>query len=135
MTRSIPPRWRAPAILTVAVLASLVAGGATHGWKTVLYVLPIPLAVLVFMYVNAGRDTDYGASLRFQLDERQRLQRLQKQALVGRVLSLAVVIGYPVALAVGATIWPWAVLLGVIAVSFVAGQLAYSERGGGGDAT
>ncbi len=128
--RALPPRWRSPAILGAVALVALVIGGASHGWKTVLYVLPIPLAVATFMYAMAGRDSDYGAVLRRQLDERQALQRLKIQALVGRVLSLAVVIAYFIAIAAKAVLWPWAILLGVMAISFFAGQLIYGERGG-----
>jgi hypothetical protein len=131
MRRSLPPRWRAPALLIIAALIALAVGGASHGWKTVLYVVPIPLAVGTFLFVMAGRDSDYGAALRRQLDERQALQRLKMQALVGRVLSLAVTISYVVAIAARAVLWPWAVLLGLMAISFIAGQLIYGARGGG----
>jgi hypothetical protein len=131
MRRSLPPRWRAPALLIIAALIALVVGGASHGWKTVLYVIPIPLAVGTFLFVMAGRDTDYGAALRRQLDERQKLQRLEMQALVGRVLSLAVGISYVVAIAARAVLWPWAILLGLTVISFIAGRLIYGERGGG----
>jgi hypothetical protein len=49
MRRSLPPRWRAPAVLIIVALIALVVGGASHGWKTVLYVIPIPLAVGTFL--------------------------------------------------------------------------------------
>lgn len=61
--------------------------------------MPILLVVGTFLFVTAGRDTDYGAALRFQFDERQQLARLKTQALVGRVLSIAVAIAYAVVLA------------------------------------
>jgi hypothetical protein len=133
MRRSLPPRWRALALLLVAALVALVTGGATHGWKTVLYVLPILVLVLAFLYAMAGRDTDYGAALRRERDERQAAQRLKMQALVGRVLSLAVAGAYAIAVAAKAVLWPWAILIGLLAISFVAGQLIYGERGGTGD--
>ena len=53
MRRSLPLRWRAPAVLIIAALIALVVGGASHGWKTVLYVIPIPLAVETFL-VRSG---------------------------------------------------------------------------------
>jgi hypothetical protein len=131
MMRALPPRWRSPAILAIVAVVALAIGGASHGWKTVLYVLPIPLAVGTFMFAMAGRESDYGAVLRRQLDERQSLQRLKIQALVGRVLSLAVAIAYVVVIATRAVLWPWAILVGVMAIAFVAGQLIYGERGEG----
>jgi hypothetical protein len=96
----------------------------------VLYVIPIPLAVGTFLFVMAGRDTDYGAALRRQLDERQEVQRLEMQALVGRVLSLAVGISYVVAIAARAVLWPSEILLGLTVISSIAGRLIYGERGG-----
>jgi hypothetical protein len=82
-------------------------------------------------FVMAGRDTDYGAALRRRLDQRQERQRLEMQALVGRVLSLAVGIAYVVAIAARAVLWPWAILLGLTVISFIAGRLIYGERCGG----
>jgi hypothetical protein len=134
MRRSLPPRWRAPAVLLVAALVALVIGGAIHGWVTVLYVLPIPLAVGTFLFLMSGRDSDYGALLRRQLDERQVLKRLKVQALVGRVLSLAVVISYGVSIAAKSARWPWAILVGLMAISFIAGLLFYRESDAGPDA-
>jgi hypothetical protein len=130
MIRALPPRWRSPAILAIVAIVALAIGGASHGWKSVLYVVPIPLAVATFMFAMAGRDSDYGAVLRRQLDERQALQRLKIQALVGRVTSLAVAIAYFIAIAAKTELWPWAILVGVMAISFIAGQLVYGERAG-----
>jgi hypothetical protein len=45
-----------------------------------------------------------------------------------RVLSIAVAIAYIVAVAAKTTPWPYAVLLGVMAVSFAAGRLLFGER-------
>jgi hypothetical protein len=129
MSRSLPPRWRAPAILIAAAIVALVIGGVTHGWSTVPEILPIPVAVGVWLYMNAGRDTDYGAFLRRELDERQRLRRLRTQALVGRTLSVGLGVAYVVALATGSQIWPWVVGVGLMAVTFVVGFVAYGEGG------
>jgi hypothetical protein len=129
MRRSLPARWRAPTLLIIATLIALGVGGASHGWKTVLYVIPIPVAVGTFLFAMARRDSDYGAALRGEADERQALQRLKIQALVGRVLSLAVVAAYAVAIATRALLWPSAILLALMAISFIVGQLIYGERG------
>jgi hypothetical protein len=52
-------------------------------------------------------------------------------------MSVAVGIAYIVAISARVTLWPWAVLLGLMAISFIAGQLIYGERsaGPGEDAT
>ncbi|HVV48401.1 MAG TPA: hypothetical protein VHO06_01965 [Polyangia bacterium] len=117
--------------LIVAAVITLVIGGASHGWGTVPAILPIPVAVGIWIYLNAGRDTDYGAALRRELDERQRLQRLKAQALVGRVLAAGLGVAYLIALATGSEIWPWAVGVGLMAVTFIIGFVAYGEGGWG----
>jgi hypothetical protein len=127
---SMSPRLRAPAVLAAASVVALVVGGATHGWASVADVLPIPLVAVVALFIIGGRDSDRGAAVRRQLDERQAEQRLRIQALVGRVLSLGVAVAYIAATVAKATLWPWAVLLGLVACSFVGGWLAYGERGG-----
>jgi hypothetical protein len=127
---SISPRLRAPALLAAAGSVALVVGGATHGWASAGDLLPIPLVAVVALFILGGRDTDRGAAVRRQLDERQAEQRLKVQALVGRVLSLAVAVAYIVASATRATLWPWAILLGLLVVSFLAGWRAYGVRGG-----
>lgn len=81
------------------------------------------------LYIWGGRDSDAGALVRHELDERQAHQRLQVQALVGRVLSLAVALAYMIAVATKAELWPWAILLGVTAIAFVMGRLFYGEHG------
>ena len=130
MKHWLPPRWRTPTVLIAAALVALVIGGASHGWKTVPEVLPIPLLVGIFLFVMARRESDYGASLRRQLDERQVLVQLKIQALVGRVLSVAVAVAYLVAVSVRRTIWPFAVLLGLMAIAYVTARLVYGEHSG-----
>jgi hypothetical protein len=128
MKRSIPPRLRAPALLAVGALVVLAIGGATHGWASVAYVVPIPVVVVIALYISGGRDNDMGAAIRYELDERQAYERLKVQALVGRVLSLAVAVAYLVASAAKVALWPWAILLGLMVISFLVGRLVYGEH-------
>jgi O-antigen/teichoic acid export membrane protein len=126
--RQIPPRLRGPLILVVGTTAVLVIGGATHGWSSIADVVPIPIAVIAGLFIVAGRDNDMGAVVRHEVDERQEHQRLKVQALVGRVLSLAVAVAYIVASAAKAEMWPWIALLGVTVLAFVIGWLLYGEH-------
>ncbi len=130
MKGAIPPRLRAPALLMVAAAVALAIGGATHGWHTVLDVIPIPIVAIVGIYLLTARDSDAGALARRDLDERQAYQRTKVQALVGRAVSFAVAVGYLVASASKTELWPWAALLGVVALSLGAGWWLYGERGG-----
>jgi hypothetical protein len=106
----------------------LAIGGAVFGWASLVYLAPIPIVAVATLYVLGGRDTDTGALIRDELDERQAYERLEVQALVGRVLSLAVAIAYMLAVATNAELWPWAILLGLMVISFVAGRLRYGEH-------
>ena len=101
----------------------------TRGWASLADVAPIPIVAIVALYVWGGRDSDAGALIRHELDERQAHQRLQVQALVGRVLSLGVALAYMIAVATKAKLWPWAILLGLMASAFVMGRLLYGEHG------
>jgi dipeptide/tripeptide permease len=135
MRGSIPRRLRAPVLFVLLALVPLAIGGAAYGWESVLYVAPIVLAVAVGLYVLGGRDSDTGAVIRRQVDDRQADHRLRVQALVGRVMAVAVAVAYSIAVATGSTLWPYAILIGVLAVSILAGWLIYGEHGSGrGDA-
>jgi len=129
MTRSIPPRLRAAVLFAAGALIILAIGGATRGWASLAYVAPVPIVAVVALYLWGARDSDTGALIRHRLDERQEYQRLKVQALVGRVLSIAVALAYTIAAATKATLWPWAILLGLMAIAFVTGQLLYGEHG------
>ena len=128
MNPRVPARLRTPALVALLAIAALGIGGATQGWKTVLDVLPVPILVIVGLYLWGGRDSDAGAVIRHHLDERQAAARLRVQALVGRVLSLAIAVAYLVAATSKATLWPWAVLLGLVAGTFLVGWLMYGEH-------
>ncbi len=128
MKLSLNPRLRSPVILLAAEFVAAVIGVSTYGWSSLASVLPILVLIPVALYVLGGRDSDVGAAVRKRLDERQEMQRLKVQALVGRVSSVAVAVAYFVAVVTDASLWPWAALLGVIAVAFVAGWLLYGEH-------
>jgi hypothetical protein len=129
MRQSVPRRLRAPVILAAVSAAVLVVGGATHGWSGVAYVLPIPIVLVAAFFALGKRDTDTGALLRRELDERQANERLEVQALVGRALSIAVAVAFTIAWATGTMLWPWGAMLGVMAVAFVGGRLVYADHG------
>ena len=54
MNRSFPPRLRAPARFAALALIALVIGGATQGWNTVIYIVPIPIVVVIGLYLWVG---------------------------------------------------------------------------------
>ncbi len=64
MNTHLPPRFRAPALFAFVAAVALAIGGAVHGWKTVPDVLPVPIVVIVALYLWGGRDSDAGALIR-----------------------------------------------------------------------
>ena len=133
MMSSIPPRLRAPVYMLVGGAAIDVIAGAAWGWGSLVSLGPITVAAAVGYYVLAGRDSDFSAMLRDQADERQAYRRLKIQALVGRVMTAAVAIGYLAAAVAKATLWPFAIFVALAGVTFLAGWLVYREHSGAGE--
>jgi hypothetical protein len=128
MRTSLPRRLRTPLVFAGLALVVVVIDGAAYGWNTVPEVIPVVLVIALTLFLVGGRDSDAGAVVRRQVDERQAHQRLQVQALAGRALSLAVTIGYLIAVATKAQLWPFAVLLGVLALTYATGWWLYGPR-------
>ncbi len=135
MRRALPPRLRAPILLVVLAAVPLALDGAAYGWTGVFFVAPVVLVIAVGLYALGGRDSDAGALIRRRADERLASQRLRVQALVGRVMALAVAVAYLAAVAAKATLWPFAALLVVLVASFAAGWWIYGEHGHRGPTT
>jgi hypothetical protein len=135
MITTIPPRLRAPVrILAVGVVIAVVTI-IGHGWGPPIYTVLIPFVLVAATgyYVWGGRDTDTSAVIRHDMDERQAHQRLQVQALVGKVMSLAAAVSYLVAVSLNATLWPFGIALGLPLLTAIAGWVAYREHGGHDD--
>jgi L-alanine-DL-glutamate epimerase-like enolase superfamily enzyme len=131
MTRSIPPRLRAPVymILGGGMIDALAV--AAWGWGSLASLGPLTVAGAIGSYVLARRDSDFAAMLRDQADERQTYRRLKIQALVGRITTLAAVVAYLAAAVAKATLWPFAIFVAVPGVAFLLGWVVYRERNDG----
>lgn len=128
MRTSLPRRLRAPLVFAGLALVVVLIGGATYGWSTVPDVIPVLVLITVGLFLVGSRDGDAGAVVRRQVDERQAHQRLQVQAFVGRALSVAVAVGYLIAVATKAALLPFGALLGVLALTFALGWWLYGEH-------
>ncbi len=122
-------RLRAPLVFIALSTVPVWVGGSVYGWRSVPDIIPVLVAVATALYIVGNTDTDAGAVVRRQADERQAEQRLRVQALVGRALSVSVAVAYFVAVSRGAALWPYVILLGILTVSFFGGWLYYGERG------
>lgn len=129
MMRFIPPRLRMPVRVLIIGSAATVFAVILYGWVAALYLGPFVLVGAAGWYVMGGRDSDLGAVTRYQLDERQVYRQLQMQALVGKVMTAAAVIAYFVALAVKATLWPFAIFIALPCLAGLAGWVIYREHG------
>jgi hypothetical protein len=135
MITTFPPRLRAPLRILATGVVIVVVAIVGHGWGPPVYTVLIPfvLAAAAAYYVWGGRDSDTSAVIRRDMDERQTHQRLQIQALVGKVMSLAAAVAYLVAVSVNATLWPFGIALGLPLLTAIAGWLTYREHRGADD--
>ncbi|NUP50079.1 MAG: hypothetical protein HOW97_22615 [Catenulispora sp.] len=130
MSVRIPARLRAPLLIAVAGLAVGSVDVARYGWAAgpVVVLAVVVVGVPVVLYRWGARDTDSGAAIRRQLDERQAFQRLRVQALVGRVMTLAAAGAFLGAVGAKATLWPFAVALALPVLSALVGRAFYGDR-------
>jgi hypothetical protein len=133
MMRSLPPRLRAPVIMLVGGAGIDAIAVAAWGWSSLRSLGPVTIVAVVGYYLLAGRDSDFAAMLRDQADERQAYRRLKIQALVGRVATPTAATAYLIAGLAKATLWPFAIILGIMLVAFLAGWLIYREDAGTGE--
>jgi hypothetical protein len=131
MMRFIRPRLRAPAGLAIGgtvIAAALVAG---QGWAAAIPVEAVMVAMAIGYYVWGGKDTDLGAVIGSRADERQASLQMKVTALQGKVMILAAAAAFLIAIAVKATVWPFALLVAVAGVSGFVGWAIYRDDGPG----
>ena len=131
MLKFLPPRLRIPVRMFVGGSVMTVVGVIISGWVAAAFLVPFVIIVTVWYYHLGGGDSDVAAVVLGQGDERQAYRRLRMQALVGRVLSMAVAVISVVAVAVKATLWPIAVLVALLPLTLLAGWVLYREHPGG----
>jgi hypothetical protein len=122
-------RLVAPAITIIfgAGLAAA-AAAAAQGWGAAIPIAVIAVVAAVGYYVWGGRDSDTGAMFGARVDERQSLLRMRAQALALLAGTVAGLVGFMVALALKDPVWPFALILGIEAVTFIAGLAIYRVR-------
>jgi hypothetical protein len=123
----IPPRLRLPVRDGVAgalfAAAWAVRGGRSWWFSIVVGVLTIARVYVV--YRRGGRDTDEGALAGSRADERQEELGLRSRALAGVFAALASFGGWTIAVAVGATWWPFAVIFALTGLGYLFGLSNY----------
>ena len=128
MMKFLPPRLQMPVQMLVAGAVGTAIGVIFWGWAALVTVLPFTLVVAAWYYYLGGGDSDAAAVVLGHGDERQAYRRLQMQALGGRVLSLGIAAVSIAAVAAKATLWPVAVLVGLIPVSVLVGWMLYRDH-------
>lgn len=129
MMRFIRPRLRVPAAMAVLGTAATAVVVVSQGWMTALYVEIAWVVLAVGYYVWGGKDSDVGAVLGSRADERQASLEMKVTALQGKVMTAAAAVAFLVAVAVKATIWPFAIFVALAGLSGVAGWAIYREDG------
>jgi hypothetical protein len=125
MMRLSHARLRVPAavlILGTGLAAAVLVG---QGWHNAVLVEVVTAIAAVGYFLLGGLNGDVGAIYGSSGDERQQLVRQRAQALTAVVTVLAAVIGYLVQIARRGPTWPFGVVLGAAAASFVVGLAIY----------
>jgi Na+/melibiose symporter-like transporter len=121
------PRLWTPAVAVLAGTAIAVAVGINQSWWSALISELVALAWAVSLYVIGGRDTDLGAVVGAQEDERQELVKLRAARLCLAVVVVAVVVGCLIAAATKHAIWPFQAVAVVIGISYFYGLWLYGD--------
>src|ERR1039457_6009196 len=127
------PRLRVPAAMAVLGTAATTAVVVSQGWTTAMYVEIPWVALAVGYYVWGGKDSDVGAVIGSRADERQASLEMKVTALQGKVMTAAAVVAFLIAVAVKATIWPFAIFVALAGLSGFAGWAIYRDDGDGQD--
>jgi hypothetical protein len=111
-------RLRAP--MASMIIGTGIAGVAVaaRGWLAAIPVEAIVIAGAIGYYVWGGRDSDTGAMIGSRPDERQRLLRMQAQAIAAQAMLITAMAGYLIAFALKDPVWPFTLFGGVGLVSF-----------------
>jgi len=128
MKSSWPGRLTAPAIAVIGGAGLALADGIAYGRTAGLSVAVVAVVAAIGYYIWGGRDSDTGAMIGRQVDERQRLLRMRAQSLALLAGTVVGLVGYMVAVARKDTVWPFVLILGVEAVAFVVGRAIYADR-------
>jgi glucan phosphoethanolaminetransferase (alkaline phosphatase superfamily) len=118
-------RLLTPAIAVLAGTTIAVAVGIRQGWQYALVSEAVALAWAVSLYVIGGKDTDIGAVVGAQQDERQELVKLRAARLCLVVVVVAVVAGCLIAAATKNPIWPFQVVAVLIGIAYFYGLWLY----------
>jgi hypothetical protein len=127
----IRPRLRAPVSMAIIGTAAAAAIAVSQGWKTAIPFEVIMLVIAIGYYVWGGKDSDLGAVIGSRADERQASLQTKVTALQGKVMTVAAIVGFLVAIAVRAPVWPFAIFVAIGGISGLAGWVIYREDGHG----
>ncbi len=125
MMRPIRSRLRVPVLMLILGTGLAAAEAFGHGWHDAIPIEVVTVVAAGGYFLVGGLDNDLGAIYGSRGDERQQMVRLRAQALTAQLTLLAVVIGFMVQIARRAPTWPFVVIAGVAAVSFVIGLAIY----------
>jgi hypothetical protein len=125
MTVSKHRRLWTPAIAVVAGSAIAAAVGISQGWWSALASELIALGWAVSLYVIGGKDSDIGAAVGAQGDERQELVKLRAARLCLAVVLVAIVAGCLIAAATKNPIWPFQLVAVLIGIAYFDGLWFY----------
>ena len=129
MTRSKYSRLLTPAVALLAGSGIACAVGIRQNWSAAIASEAIALCWATALYFWGRSDTDTGAVLSQQEDERQQLVGLKATQLALAAVIFAIVVVCLIAAASKYEIWPYQVLLVIIGIAYFVGMRAYGFDG------
>jgi hypothetical protein len=123
------PRLRRPAVTAIGGSAIAVAALISSGWQGALVVETVTVAAAFGYYVLGGRDSDFGAVMGSHTDERQSNIGMRARSLAACVMGTVAAVGFVIATARGSATWPFELVCGVGAASFLAGLVIFRAGG------
>ena len=125
MARISRSRLVTPAIALALGTVIACAVAVRQGWGVAVGCEAVGLVWAGCLYVTGGSDSDTGSVIGAQGDERQQLVGLRAARLSLLIVVIALAVSCLIAAVAGTSIWPFEVLLVIIAITYFIGLRAF----------
>jgi hypothetical protein len=122
------PRLIVPAVMAVGGTALAIGSWIDAGWGAALGIELVTVIATGGYFALGGRDSDVGALIASNPDERQASIGMRAAALSGTTLVVVALGGVVIATAMGRFVWPFLLFSLVGGASYVVGLIIYRDK-------
>jgi hypothetical protein len=122
------PRLIVPTVMAVGGTALAIGSWIGAGWGAALGIELVTVIATCGYYVLGGRDSDVGALIASNPDERQASIGMRAAALSGMTLVVVALGGVVIATAMGTFVWPFLLFSLVGGASYLVGLIIYRDK-------